>query len=70
MHATYTSPDIIAKTKMVAMNPNFEIVPMFLKNFFLLMLNPEGKTISGKMKLKKNVGLNINASYKNYFESG
>ena len=47
------------------MKPNFEIVPMFLKNFFRLMLNPDGNTISGNMNSKKKVGLNTNASCKN-----
>jgi len=55
------SPDIVAKHIKVATNPNFEMVPMFLKNFFLLMLNPDGNTISGKIKLKKKTGLNSRA---------
>jgi len=70
VHAAYTKADISTKQKMVAINPNFEIVPIFLKNFFLLMLNPDGKTISGRMKLKKKVGLKINAYCRNSFDSG
>tara|TARA_B110000285_G_scaffold184798_1_gene209492 strand:- start:261 stop:410 length:150 start_codon:yes stop_codon:yes gene_type:complete len=47
-------PDIETKHIIVAKSPNFEMVPMFLKNFFLLMLKPEGKTIRGRIRAKKN----------------
>jgi len=41
------------KQIMVANRPNFDMVPIFLKNFFLLMLNPDGKTMSGRIRAKK-----------------
>ena len=41
------------KQIMVANKPNLEMVLMFLKNFFLLMLKPEGNTMSGRIKAKK-----------------
>jgi len=46
-------PDITMKQMMVANKPNFEMVPIFLKNFFLRMLKPDGKTMSGKIRAKK-----------------
>jgi hypothetical protein len=45
---------MVMKHIMVANSPNLEIVLIFLKNFFLLMLNPDGNTIRGRIKAKKN----------------
>ena len=53
---------------MVPKNPNFIIVPMLSKNFFLLMLYPEGKMIRGSIRSKNNFSSKFK-SYINCFSS-
>jgi len=41
------------KQIIVANKPNLEMVAIFLKNFFLRMLKPDGNTMSGRIREKK-----------------
>ena len=59
--AVYTAKQISVPT-----NPNFMMVPIFLKNFFLLMLYPDGNIIKGKSKSKKSSGENCKSFINSY----